>query len=129
MARSHLACDVADDGIGPIDEPPSARVLLCEALECRDRPVRSRDDAHAVQVDLGEPPERIAAMCEPVPQRCAVHARVAQVFDPLIGRDVGALGRLGVAQAVDGDRPSTRRGFNLEGAHRAPAGAPAPRDA
>ena len=68
VARRHLACDVADDGIGPIDEPPGARILECEALECRDRPVRSRDDAHPVQVDLGEPPERIAAMRESVPQ-------------------------------------------------------------
>ncbi len=68
-------------------------------------------------------------MREPVPQRGAVHARMPQVLDPLIGRDVGALGRLGVEQAVDVDRSSTRRGFDLERAHRAPVGAPAPRDA
>ena len=46
-----------------------APIAAVRAFECRDCPVCARDDAHPVQVDLGEPPERVAAMREPVPER------------------------------------------------------------
>ena len=44
------------------------------------------DHALLVEIQLGEPPQRIAAIREPIPQRLAVHVDVPQRLDPRIRR-------------------------------------------
>ena len=83
----------------------------------------------AVQIDLGEPPERIPAMREPIAQGDAINLRMPQLFDPLVGRRVGPLRRGCVKLLVDVDPPPASFRLDLKGAHRASTRAPAPHDA
>ena len=69
--------NVPNDRIGPVNAPGD-RPLHRQRLERAEAAQRARDDSALVQVELGEPPERIAAQREPIAERGSTrHARGA----------------------------------------------------
>ena len=95
--------DMANDRIVPVD-PPRERTLGRQLLERAQAAKGTRHDAALVQVELGKPPERIAAQRESIAQRGTIDPGVAQPLDPGVGVRLGALGDLGRHEVVDRER-------------------------
>jgi hypothetical protein len=70
------------------------------------------DDLLLVEVELGEPPQRVAAEGKAAPKRLTVHLELSKCLDPpVLGRD-GAFLRAGVE--VVGESDASRPGAGVD---------------
>ena len=76
-------------GASPLHQPAATNQLhgawlfaFDEGLERPEHLEESEDDLLLVQVELGEPPQRVAANCKPPPQWHTVDVRMTQALYP-----------------------------------------------
>ena len=79
------------------------------------------DDAFLVQEQLGEPPQRVAAVVEPIAQRSAGDVDVAQALDPRVGAARRFVGDGAGAVLVEIDRVEAAGALDGEAADHARA--------
>src|SRR6185295_8137207 len=85
-----------------------------DVIERRHRAEEAEDRLLLVQVQLGKPPERVAAAGEPAPEGFAVDGQLAEAFDPGMGVAMRLLVARRVEIPVEADLAHAAGGFDRE---------------
>src|SRR4051794_32552863 len=124
--RGDFVRHVGQYEVAGVDGETFRRLGRDQRIESRPGPEGACDDAPLVEIELGEPPQRIAAEQKAVAERYAVDARVAQALDPAVRFVVGPIGGVGrkVRTKVDGLARTARANHDARAtAHYAPRAA------
>jgi hypothetical protein len=102
--RRDLRQEVSQHRAAVGDADPRRLFDFAEGVEGERGPPQRIDDALLVQEQLGEPPQRVAAVVEAIAQRPAGDVDAAQALDPGIGAAGGFVGDGAGAVVVEVDR-------------------------